>query len=190
MKSYFLKLFFILILLSTQKLFAIDFTKRYDDYFRKYSKRYFGVGFDWQVFKAQSIAESGLNPEAKSGVGAIGLMQLMPSTFKDVQSANPAFNNIDDPKWNIAAGISYDKQLWQQWDDDRDFDDHLSFLFGSYNAGLGTIRTAEKIATKKNLDSKQWKHIEEIAPSVPKWRHEETLNYVKRIKEYHEVLKK
>ena len=39
---------------------------RYDQTFRKYSKRYFGVGFDWRVFKAQAMAESEMNPNAKS----------------------------------------------------------------------------------------------------------------------------
>jgi membrane-bound lytic murein transglycosylase F len=190
MKKFILKFSLLVFLFLTEKLFAIDLSKRYDDHFRKYSKRFFGIGFDWTLFKAQAIAESGLNPDAKSSVGAKGLMQLMPSTFQDVQSANPAFADIDDPKWNIAAGIYYDRLLWKKWDDGRDNENLLNFIFGSYNAGLGTIRSAEKIASQKNLDSKQWKHIEEIAPSVPKWRHEETLNYVKRIKKYHEGLKK
>ena len=47
---------------------------RYDNYFRKYSKRYFGLGFDWRYFKAQGMAESELNPNAKSYVGARGIM--------------------------------------------------------------------------------------------------------------------
>ncbi|HEX6053559.1 MAG TPA: transglycosylase SLT domain-containing protein, partial [Gemmatimonadaceae bacterium] len=53
---------------------------RYDHVFRKYSKRYFGVGYDWRIFKAQALAESEMNPNARSWVGARGLMQLMPST--------------------------------------------------------------------------------------------------------------
>ena len=60
---------------------------RYDQTFRKYSKRYFGVGYDWRVFKAQAMAESEMNPDAKSWVGARGLMQLMPSTYKDISLA-------------------------------------------------------------------------------------------------------
>src|SRR5919201_1404990 len=52
---------------------------RYDGVFRKYTKRYFGAGFDWRYFKAQGMAESQLNPTARSWVGARGIMQLMPS---------------------------------------------------------------------------------------------------------------
>lgn len=76
---------------------------RYDQTFRKYSKRYFGVGHDWRVFKAQAMAESEMNPDAKSWVGARGLMQLMPSTYKDISSRATAFGSIDDPEWNIAC---------------------------------------------------------------------------------------
>src|SRR5665213_4199966 len=59
---------------------------RYDAYFKKYTKRYFGVGFDWQYFKAQGMAESELSATARSNVGARGVMQLMPSTFEEIQT--------------------------------------------------------------------------------------------------------
>ena len=39
---------------------------RYDPTFRKYSKRFFGVGFDWRIFKAQGMTESRLDPDAKA----------------------------------------------------------------------------------------------------------------------------
>ena len=52
-------------------------TDRYDPIFRKYTKRYFGVGTDWRWFKAQGMAESDLTPGARSRVGARGIMQLM-----------------------------------------------------------------------------------------------------------------
>src|SRR5688572_4926453 len=86
-------------------------TDRYDDTFRKYSKRFFGPAFDWRLFKAQGMAESNLDPQARSWVGARGIMQLMSSTYKEVQSRNPDLGEINDPEWNIAAGISYNRQL-------------------------------------------------------------------------------
>ena len=70
-----------------------------------------------EEFQSQAIAESNLNPEARSYVGAVGLMQLMPSTFGAVQTKNPELQSIDDPEWNIAAGIQYDSQLWSSWSD-------------------------------------------------------------------------
>ena len=67
---------------------------RYDDIFKKYSKRYFGAPFDWRFFKAQGIAESELNANARSWVGARGIMQLMPSTFAAIASKRPEFRSI------------------------------------------------------------------------------------------------
>ena len=55
---------------------------RFDQYFRKYGKRYFGVGYDWRRFKAQAMAESNMDSTATSAVGARGLMQLMPATAR------------------------------------------------------------------------------------------------------------
>jgi membrane-bound lytic murein transglycosylase MltF len=154
---------------------------RYDDTFRRYAKRYFGPGFDWRIFKAQSMTESDLNPDAKSRVGARGLMQLMPSTFADIQSKNPELGKINDPEWNIAAGIFYNRQLWQKWASGAASSDLRDFMFGSYNAGRGTILRAQRVAIGKSLDERVWSSIQNVAPDVPGWRHKETLGYVQRI---------
>lgn len=154
---------------------------RYDATFRRYSKRYFGAGFDWVLFKAQAMAESELNPNARSWVGARGLMQLMPSTFQAIQSKRPEFTSIDDPEWNIAAGIMHDRYLWRLWERDAGADHRASFMFGSYNAGEGTIGRAVTTARASQLDATQWQNIEQVAPSVPRWRYRETLGYVRKI---------
>jgi membrane-bound lytic murein transglycosylase F len=154
---------------------------RYDATFRRYSKRYFGAGFDWTIFKAQAMAESELNPDARSWVGARGLMQLMPSTFQAIQTKRPEFTSIDDPEWNIAAGIMHDRYLWRLWERDIGEDHRASFMFGGYNAGEGTINRAAAAARASQLDATQWPNIEQVAPSVPRWRYRETLGYVKKI---------
>jgi soluble lytic murein transglycosylase-like protein len=153
--------------------------ERYDDTFRKYTKRYFGPGFDWRLFKAQAMTESNLNPDATSRVGARGLMQLMPSTYEAIRSKNSEIGEINDPEWNIAAGIYYSRQLWTQWA--AGVADRREFMFGSYNAGRGTILRAQKVAMEKSLNERVWPSIQNVAPEVPGWRHEETLNYVQRI---------
>ncbi|MEK7728441.1 MAG: transglycosylase SLT domain-containing protein, partial [candidate division KSB1 bacterium] len=99
------------------------FTTQYDEYFRKYSKHHFGVNFDWRWFKAQAIAESGLNEKAESWVQAKGLMQLMPDTFADMKSRMPHLEDIFEPRWNIAAGIYYDRLLWKMWETVETFTD-------------------------------------------------------------------
>jgi soluble lytic murein transglycosylase-like protein len=154
---------------------------RYDAFFKKYTKRYFGVGFDWQYFKAQGMAESELSATARSYVGARGIMQLMPSTFQEIQTKRPEFQSIDDPEWNIAAGIMHDRYLWKLWEPVGPDSDRTRFMFGSYNAGEGTIGRATAAAKAKQLDESRWPNIELVAPEVPRWRYRETLGYVKKI---------
>jgi membrane-bound lytic murein transglycosylase F len=164
-------------------------TEQYDPTFKKYSKRYFGAAFDWRVFKAQAMAESELNPNARSHVGARGLMQLMPSTFGVIQSARPEFKAIDDPEWNIAAGIMHDRYLWTLWKN-QPGDERRHFMFGSYNAGEGTIARACNVARQAKLDDTRWPNIEEVAPTVQRWRYRETVGYVRRIQSNYDTLRK
>ena len=168
---------------AAQRAFGSDANAvdRYDDTFRKYTKRFFGPAFEWRSFKAQAMAESNLNPRARSRVGARGLMQLMPSTYRQIQSRNRELRSIDDPEWNIAAGIEYDRYLWQLWDDHQTDGDRRSFMFGSYNAGRATILRAQGVARRERLDHRMWQSIETVAPRVPNWRHVETLTYVDKI---------
>jgi hypothetical protein len=56
-------------------------------------------------------------------------------------------------------------------------------MFASYNAGRGTVRRAQGVAQQKALDPLVWPSIEAVAPDVPNWRHEETLQYVLRIEQ-------
>ena len=155
-------------------------TDRYDPKFRKYSKRYFGPMFDWHYFKAQSFAESGLKPTAVSWVGARGLMQLMPSTYQAISSRRPEFRSIDDPEWNIAAGIAHDRYLWKLWTDRVSDEERHRFMFASYNAGEGTINRAITAAQSKH-GAPVWENVERVAPTLGRWRYTETLGYVRRI---------
>jgi membrane-bound lytic murein transglycosylase F len=163
---------------------------RFDDTFRKYSKRFFGVGFDWQYFKAQGLAESGLEPTATSRVGARGIMQLMPGTYAMIKGKRTEFGDITDPEWNIAAGIMHSRGLWLRWKDHETTDERLRFMFASYNAGEGTIMRAKNVARSEQLDERTWSSIEVIAPKVQRWRYRETIPYVKKIEDNHRKLSK
>lgn len=148
------------------------YTRQYDGHFQKYAKRYFGPHFDWRWFKAQAITESNLDPAARSVAGAVGLMQVLPSTFAEIQQANPHFRDIDEPRWNIAAGIWYDRYLYRQdvWKN-LDDENQLLLAFAGYNAGLGGALRAFR-RTPKPADS--WRRV---APQAPA----ETRGYVTRI---------
>ncbi|MBW2137769.1 MAG: transglycosylase SLT domain-containing protein [Deltaproteobacteria bacterium] len=190
-RSLFLKfvIIAIAIFLTVQVAYAEEFpkvtskkwTSKYDVYFKKYTKRYFGPGFDWKWFKAQAIAESNLNHRAESWVKAKGIMQILPKTFSEIKKKNPSFMDINEPRWNIAAGIYYDRQLYKKWKAPRPFNDRMAFTFGSYNAGFKTILEAQEECKTTGLDENLWANIREVAPKVRKWRHRETLGYVERI---------
>jgi membrane-bound lytic murein transglycosylase MltF len=155
-------------------------TERYDPVFRKYTKRFFGPAFDWKYFKAQGFAESGLKADATSWVGARGVMQLMPSTYQEIASHRPEFGAIDQPEWNIAAGIMHDHYLWDLWGKGIPPEERHRFMFASYNAGEGTISRAFAVARNKGSEP-MWSNVALIAPTVTRWRYSETLGYVKRI---------
>jgi membrane-bound lytic murein transglycosylase F len=175
---------------AAQARAAAKASTQFDDTFKKYGKRYFGPGFDWTYFKAQAMAESNLDPNATSYVGARGLMQLMPSTYNAIQTKRPEFGPINDPEWNIAAGIMHDRYLWKLWSKQIPEEERLNFMFSSYNAGEGTLARAIKVAQSQKLDHAKWSNIETVAPTVPRWRYRETLGYVRKIDGYYGSLKK
>ena len=164
--------------------------KKFDPYFSKYAKRYFGPGFDWRHFKAQAVAESRLKAEAKSHVGAVGVMQIMPRTFEEIQKKNPAIKGTRaQPRWNIAAGIYYDRRLWNTWKAKRPFQDRVNFMFGSYNAGKMNIIKAQKLAEESGTNPNLWESIESKLPSVTGKKSRETIGYIKKIEKIREVLR-
>jgi len=118
----------------------------FDDHFRKYSKHYFGINTDWRWFQAQAMVESEMKPDTRSNSGAMGLMQIMPRTFQEIRSRNPHLKDPFDPHFSIAAGIYYNRQLYDAWSDISNSDDRRRFMFASYNAGLGTIKRAARSA--------------------------------------------
>jgi membrane-bound lytic murein transglycosylase F len=148
-----------------------EWSGQYDPHFRKYAKRYFGPHFDWRWFKSQGIAESGLDPNAASPAGARGVMQIMPATYAEIRKQNPHFPETDQPRWNIAAGIYYDRLLYDKWRTPPAGDERLLFAFGSYNAGYGRIYQAFKQAPDT---TGAWHAIMRYVPSQTKY-------YVRRI---------
>ncbi|MGA1867697.1 MAG: transglycosylase SLT domain-containing protein [bacterium] len=160
---------------NTLKELPVDdpaWTSDYDNYFRKYAKRFFGPGIDWRWFKAQGITESGLREDVKSWVGAKGIMQIMPKTFTEIQSKQSWIKNINDPKWNIPGGIYYDNYLYRRWDIEHSTKNKMAFMFSSYNCGRGCTLRAQRKYPHEDCDV--W---ENVAPFAPK----ETRNYVKKI---------
>ncbi|RUM88222.1 MAG: murein transglycosylase [Thermodesulfatator sp.] len=131
---------------------------RFDRYFARYGAVFFPL-YPWQWFKAQGCVESGLRPGAISPVGAVGVMQLMPFTAREM-----GCQRLFDPEMNILCGIRYDHRLWRSWRA-RPYPDDLCLTFASYNAGPGRVRRAFAGNCRRTL------------PRLP----QETQNYVRRI---------
>jgi membrane-bound lytic murein transglycosylase F len=176
--SGFKQLFFILFLTylvtGTAQARPVEtgkWTDKYDRHFKKYSKRYFGPHFEWRWFKSQGIAESNLVEDASSPMGAKGIMQILPSTFEDIKLANPTYLAIKEPRWNIAAGIYYDRNLYRKWRKPLPSEERLFLAFSSYNAGYGRVLTAVK---RTRNDKYSWNDVKQHLPT-------ETKGYVSRI---------
>jgi membrane-bound lytic murein transglycosylase MltF len=143
---------------------------KYDLYFKHWGEVYFPWS-DWNWWKAQGIAESGLLPSVSSEVGAVGVMQLMPGTAKSLGVANSI-----DPESNIQGGIKYDRLLWNGWTQIPS-SDRLWFTFGSYNAGPGNIGKALKLAS-----SASWEGVVGSLGRVTGKFSTQTIQYVQRIR--------
>lgn len=125
----------------------------YDDILRKYATQY---SLDWRLVASQAYQESRFNPQAKSWVGALGLMQVMPATGREM-----GFNDLVSPDPGVHAGVLYLHKLVKRLDPMLDFKQRLRFALAGYNAGIGHVRDARRLAVKQGLDPNRWfGHVE------------------------------
>jgi membrane-bound lytic murein transglycosylase MltF len=149
--------------------------------FEKYGKQY---GFDPLMLAAQGFQESGLRQDAKSHVGAIGVMQLMPATGKEL-----AVGDIHQIEPNIHGGAKYMDKLMTKYFPDANFSeqDRTLFAFASYNCGPGNVSKMRKEAEKRGLDPNKWFNNVEIV--VGERIGMETTGYVRNIFKYYVAYK-
>jgi membrane-bound lytic murein transglycosylase MltF len=146
-------------------------------YFRKYGDKY---GLDWMLMAAQGYQESRLDHNVRSPVGAIGVMQVMPATGKELKVGD--ITQIDP---NIHAGVKYIRFMIDQYYKNEPMDDLNKglFAFASYNAGAGRIQQLRNEAAKRGLDPNVWFHnVERIAAEKIG---RETVTYVSNIYKYY-----
>jgi len=121
---------------------------KYDPLVQQYSKKY---GFDWRFITAQMFQESRFDPNARSHAGAIGLMQIMPATGKQL-----GFSKLKTPVINIHAGTKYMNWLYARFEPELPVVDRMWFTLASYNAGLGHVMDARRLAKQQGLDQDRW----------------------------------
>ena len=145
--------------------------------FRKYGAQYH---FDPLMLAAQGYQESALNQGAKSPVGAIGVMQIMPAT-----GAELGVGDIRVIEPNIHGGAKYLDRLMTKYFADAHFDDvnRTLFAFASYNCGPGNVAKARKEAEKRGLDPDKWFNNVEVV--IAEKIGMETTTYVRNIYKYY-----
>jgi membrane-bound lytic murein transglycosylase MltF len=145
--------------------------------FEKYGSKY---NFDPLMLAAQGYQESQLNQNAKSAVGAIGVMQLMPATGEQMK-----VGDIRVIEANIHAAAKYMDQLMTQYFAEADLSEgnRTLFAFASYNCGPGNVAKARKEADRRNLDSNKWFNNVEII--IAQKIGTETTTYVRNIYKYY-----
>jgi membrane-bound lytic murein transglycosylase MltF len=145
--------------------------------FEKYGARY---AFDPLMLAAQGFQESGLRQEARSPLGAIGVMQVMPETGREMN-----VGDITRLEPNIHAGAKYMDQLMSRYFTDANFSDETRPLFAvaAYNAGPGNIARMRAEAARRGLDPDQWfNHVEVV---VAQHLGIQTPTYVRNVYKYY-----
>ena len=120
----------------------------YDDLTRLYADKY---AFDWRLIIAQMFQESRFDPNAYSSAGARGLMQLIPTTAREM-----GVSDSQDPADNIYGGIRYLNYLRDRFEDSLLLEDRIWFTLAAYNAGYGRVKKARALAGEMGLDQNRW----------------------------------
>jgi membrane-bound lytic murein transglycosylase MltF len=151
------------------------------EFFRRYADQY---GFDFLMMVAQGYQESRLDQSLVSHRGAVGIMQLLPSTAADKSVGIP---DIHVAEQNVHAGIKYMRWIRETYFNDDDVDDvnKTLFSFASYNAGPNRIRRLRNKTAERGLDPNVWFNNVEIIAAEEIGR--ETVQYVSNIYKYYAV---
>ncbi|MBI9038324.1 MAG: transporter substrate-binding domain-containing protein [Bacteroidales bacterium] len=169
---------------------------RFDEEIKKHSEI---IDWDWRLLASLIYQESQFQEDAKSWVGAFGLMQLMPNTANKY-----GVDSLSPPEEQIEAGVKFlsllDKQFVKKIENTNQ---RKKFVLASYNAGIAHVYDARRLAEKNNKDPNIWdgnvdyyllnkSKPEFYRDSIVKYgycRGEETYNFVSEIFERYEHYK-
>jgi membrane-bound lytic murein transglycosylase MltF len=156
--------------------------KRLEEYkglFQKYSDMY---DIPWLFTAAVAYQESGFDNSKRSAAGAVGIMQVLPSTAADKNVGVPDIEKLEN---NIHAGVKYLDFLRDRYFADEEIDElnKIHFVLASYNAGPGNVRKARGKAGAWSVDDSRWfKNVEVVTLRTVS---PEPVQYVVNIHRYH-----
>ena len=175
--------------------FSKGYISKYDDLFKKYAP---GIGWDWRLMAAQAYQESKFKPNARSWVGARGLMQIMPATARGYRTKVSQLNN---PETSVKVATQLlddlDGYLLKYVPDDKE---RLKFVIAAYNVGIAHVYDAIALAKKYGMNPQVWdgnvskailmkmnpKYYNDPVVKYGYCRGTETVNYVKNITDFYE----
>ncbi len=111
--------------------------------------------FDWLIIAAQAYQESRFDQSKRSKAGAVGIMQLLPTTAADKVVGIPDISTVEN---NVHAGVRYLHWLRETYFSDPAIAplDRVLFSFAAYNAGPGNMRRARQRAKRLGFDPNRW----------------------------------
>lgn len=148
-------------------------------YFRKYGEKY---DLDELLIAAQAYQESRLDQSARSPYGAVGVMQILPSTA----AGSPIFlPDVGKLETNIHAGVKYHRHIIDTYFRDPALSqvNRMLFAFAAYNAGPANVARMRRLAGDMGLDPNQWFGNVELAAG--RVAGQETVRYVGNIYKYY-----
>jgi membrane-bound lytic murein transglycosylase F len=133
----------------------------FDNLFKKYAD---SIGWDWRLLTSVGYQESKFLTSDESWSGAMGIMQIMPSTAEYLNISDPT-----DPEQSIRGASQYLSELYEYFDNVKDSIQRQKFTLASYNAGYAHIKDAQKMAEYLKLDPLQWdNNVEEALLKLDK----------------------
>ncbi|MCW8828529.1 MAG: membrane-bound lytic murein transglycosylase MltF [Gammaproteobacteria bacterium] len=158
----------------------------YDELAQKYARRY---GLDWRLVISQMFQESRFDATARSWAGALGLMQVLPRTGREL-----GLENLRDPETGLHAGVKYLHWLMRRFEPELPIAERTWFALAAYNAGIGHVRDARRLARELGHDPDRWfDNVEQAMLLLATQRHarkarhgyvrgHEPVNYVRQIR--------
>lgn len=167
---------FLSIINPYRKRSGAAFLSPYDDIIKKYAGR---IEWDWRLLAAVIYQESHFRIDVISRRGAMGLMQIMPSTAEHL-----GVTDLADPEKSIGAGSEYLGRLFRYFKDNDDEAERYLFTLASYNAGASKINACMEYAGLHGVDPTIWSNIVGIIPDMREdglFLGAETIAYVEKV---------
>lgn len=161
----------------------VDRFEQLSPLFNQYANKY---QFDWLMISAQAFQESRFDNDSISSKGAVGIMQVLPTTAKEPYVNIPNIYKLEN---NVHAGVRYLRFIQDRYftDDTISIENQMYFALAAYNAGPAKIRKIRRLAKKYGYDDTVW--FNNVEMMARKYISREPVNYVNNISRYYVIYK-